>query len=179
MYASRLTQFIVGLFALLGIAALVYLSMRLGRVDLFPAPGYSIYANFDNIAGLKTGDLVEIAGVQVGKVTSISLIDNRARVELRINLGVEIDNDAIAAVKTSGIIGDKYISIALGGGEKTLANGDTLRQTQSAFVLEDAIGQLINNSSSSSSSNPLNGSGSSGGNLSPSPSPSASPSPGK
>jgi phospholipid/cholesterol/gamma-HCH transport system substrate-binding protein len=148
MYASRITQFIVGVFALLGIAALAYLSVRLGRVDLFPRPGYSIYANFDNIAGLKTGDSIEIAGVQVGKVTAISLKDNRARVTLRINQGVEIDNDAIAAVKTSGIIGDKYISVALGGGDKTLHDGDTLRQTQSAFVLEDAIGQLINNSGS-------------------------------
>jgi phospholipid/cholesterol/gamma-HCH transport system substrate-binding protein len=174
MYASRITQFIVGLFALLGIAALAYLSIRLGRVDLFPKPGYTIYANFDNIAGLKTGDLVEIAGVQVGKVSTITLIDNRARVALRINDGFEIDTDAIAAVKTSGIIGDKYISVALGGGEKNLANGDTLRQTQSAFVLEDAIGQLINNSGSSSSSSSLNGS-SSGNGLAPSPSASSSP----
>lgn len=148
MYASRTTQFIVGIFALVGIAALAYLSMRLGRVELFPAPGYTIYANFDNISGLKTGDLVEIAGVQVGKVTGISLKENRARVAMRLNQGVEVDNDAIASIKTSGIIGDKYISIALGPGEKTLANGDTLRQTQSAFVLEDAIGQLISSTTS-------------------------------
>lgn len=150
MYASRTTQFIVGIFALLGIAALGYLSMRLGRVELFPAPGYTIYANFDNISGLKAGDLVEIAGVQVGKVTGISLKDNRAQVAMHLNRGVEVDDDAIAAVKTSGIIGDKYISVALGGGEKTLGNGATLRQTQSAFVLEDAIGQLINSSGSGS-----------------------------
>jgi len=149
MYASRTTQFIVGIFALLGIAALAYLSMRLGRVELFPTPGYTIYANFDNISGLKTGDLIEIAGVQVGKVSGISLRDNRARVAMHLNQGVDIDNEAIAAVKTSGIIGDKYVSIALGPGEKTLGNGATLRQTQSAFVLEDAIGQLINSSSSS------------------------------
>jgi len=148
MYASRTTQFIVGIFALLGIAALAYLSMRLGRVELFPAPGYTIYANFDNISGLKAGDMIEIAGVQVGKVNGISLKDNRAQVAMRLNQGVEVDNDAIAAIKTSGIIGDKYVSIALGPGEKTLGNGATLRQTQSAFVLEDAIGQLINSSGS-------------------------------
>lgn len=148
MYASRTTQFIVGIFALLGMVALGYLSVRLGRVELFPAPGYTINANFDNISGLKSGDLVEIAGVQVGKVNGISLKENRARVSMRLNQGVEVDNEAIAAIKTSGIIGDKYVSIALGGGEKTLRNGDTLRQTQSAFVLEDAIGQLINSSGS-------------------------------
>src|SRR5271169_4538549 len=105
MYASRITQFIVGIFALLGIAALAFLSIRLGRVDLFPTPGYTIYANFDNISGLKTGDLIEIAGVRVGKVTAIELKDNRARVGLRMDEGIDVDSDAIAAVKTSGIIG--------------------------------------------------------------------------
>ena len=75
----------------------------------------------------------------------------RARVALRVNDGVKIDNDAIAAIKTSGIIGDKYVSIALGPSDHYLTNGDTIRQTQSAFVLEDAIGQLINSSGSSNS----------------------------
>ncbi|HKV55509.1 MAG TPA: outer membrane lipid asymmetry maintenance protein MlaD [Candidatus Binataceae bacterium] len=156
MYASRFTQALVGLFALVGIAALVYLSVRLGNVGIFPTPGYTLYANFDNISGLKTGDLVEIAGVSVGKVQAISLANYQAHVGLRINEGVPIDTDAIASVKTSGIIGDKYVSIALGPGEQDLKNGGTIRQTQSAFVLEDAIGQLINNSGG--------GSGSSGGN---------------
>ncbi len=146
MYASRTTQFIVGIFGLLGIAALAILSFRLGQISLFPPPGYTLFANFDNISGLKTGDQVEIAGVQVGKVTAISLKNERARVAIRVNDGVDVDNDAIAAIKTSGIIGDKYISIAPGPGEKNLHSGQTIRQTQSAFVLEDAIGQLINNS---------------------------------
>jgi phospholipid/cholesterol/gamma-HCH transport system substrate-binding protein len=148
MYASRTTQFIVGIFGVLGIAALAILSFRLGQITLFPPPGYVLYANFDNISGLKTGDQVEIAGVQVGKVVSIALKDERARVAMRVNDGVQVDNDAIAAIKTSGIIGDKYISIAPGPGEKMLENGQTIRQTQSAFVLEDAIGQLINSSGS-------------------------------
>jgi phospholipid/cholesterol/gamma-HCH transport system substrate-binding protein len=151
MYASRTTQIIVGIFGLLGIAALAILSFRLGQISLFPPPGYTLYANFDNISGLKTGDQVEIAGVQVGKVTSISLKNERAHVSMRINDGVQVDDDAIAAIKTSGIIGDKYISIAPGPGEKMLDNGQLIRQTQSAFVLEDAIGQLINSSGSSGS----------------------------
>jgi phospholipid/cholesterol/gamma-HCH transport system substrate-binding protein len=151
MYASRFTQLMVGLFALLGIAALVYLSVRLGNVTFFPKPGYTLYANFDNISGLKTGDHIELAGVAIGKVMSISLQDYRAHVGMRINTGVEIDTDAIAAIKTSGIIGDKYVSISLGPGEHNLPNGGTIRQTQSAFVLEDAIGQLINSSGSGGS----------------------------
>jgi phospholipid/cholesterol/gamma-HCH transport system substrate-binding protein len=174
MYASRFTQLIVGLFALLGVAALVYLSVRLGNIGIFPTPGYTLYANFDNVSGLKTGDQVQLAGVPIGKVQSISIQDNRAHVGMRVNAGVEIDTDAIAAIKTSGIIGDKYVSIALGPSEHNVTNGGTLRQTQSAFVLEDAIGQLINSSSSSggsSKSNEITSSGSqpaAGGNPLPS-----------
>ena len=149
MYASRTTQFIVGIFALLGIAALVILSISLGKISLFPPPGYTLYASFDNISGLKTGDQVQLAGVQVGKVVDIGIKDYRARIAMRINQGVSIDEDAIAACKTSGLIGDKYVSIQLGPSDHVLATGDTLRQTESCFVLEDAIGQLINSSGSS------------------------------
>jgi len=151
MYASRTTQFIVGIFAVLGIAALGYLSLRLGRIALFPAPGYVLQADFDNISGLKVGDQVQVAGVPVGKVVEISLPPDgeRARVEMRLNKGVQIDSDAIAGIKTSGLIGDKYVAIQLGGGD-TLSNSATIRHTQSAFVLEDAIGQLINSSGSAS-----------------------------
>jgi phospholipid/cholesterol/gamma-HCH transport system substrate-binding protein len=163
MYASWTTKLIVGLFALAGIVALAILSLRLGKIELFNNKGYVIYANFDNISGLKTGDQVEIAGVQVGKVISISLKDYRASVGLQINDGVHVDTEAIASIKTSGIIGDKYVSISLGGGEHDIADGGVIRRTQSAFVLEDAIGQLINGNGSSS---PGGGSGSGSGGAS-------------
>ncbi|MGA8640894.1 outer membrane lipid asymmetry maintenance protein MlaD [Candidatus Binatus sp.] len=153
MYASRTTQLIVGIFAILGIVALAVLSLSLGKISLFPPPGYTLYASFDNISGLKVGDQVQLAGVQIGKVVNIGIKDYRAQVAMRINDGVKIDDQAIAAIKTSGIIGDKYVSIQLGPGDHYLADGDTIQQTQSAFVLEDAIGQLINNSGSSNSSN--------------------------
>jgi phospholipid/cholesterol/gamma-HCH transport system substrate-binding protein len=145
MHASRTTQFIVGLFALAGLAALAYLCFRLGQISVFAPSGYELYANFDNISGLKNGDSVEIAGVHVGKVDKISLQDDRARVRMSIQPGVQIDEDAMAAIRTMGIIGDKYVSISLGPSDKMLANGGTIRQTESAFVLEEAIGQLINN----------------------------------
>jgi phospholipid/cholesterol/gamma-HCH transport system substrate-binding protein len=147
MYASRTTQLIVGIFAALGIGALIVLSVKLGNVELFPRPGYTLYANFDNIAGLKTGDNVEIAGVKVGQVTAIGLQDNRAHVGMFIWRGVDVDSEAIASILTSGLIGDKYVSIALGAGEN-LKDGGTIRQTQSAFVLENAIGSFINNAGS-------------------------------
>ncbi len=157
MYASRTTQLFVGIFTVIGIAALVFLSVRLGRVEIFPAPGYTLFANFDNIAGLKTGDQVEIAGVKVGKITNIGLKDNRARVAMRVNEGVEVDDDAIASILTSGLIGDKYVSIALGGGDD-LKSGGTIRKTQSAFVLENAIGAFINGGGSSGSKSSAAGS---------------------
>src|ERR1700688_2915875 len=149
MYASRRTEFIVGIFALLGIAALAVLSLRLGRIQLLPEPGYTIYANFDNISGLKKGDRIEIAGVQIGKVISIVLNRDRARIAMHLNKDVKIDDQAIAAIKTSGLIGDKYITLAPGPGDHDLTDGGTLRQTESAFVLEDAIGQLISSTGNS------------------------------
>ena len=152
MYATRTTQLIVGIFAILGIIALAILSLSLGKLTLLPKPGYTLYASFDNISGLKTGDQVQLAGVQVGKIVQIELKDLRARVAMRVDDGVPIDKDAIASIKTSGIIGDKYVSIALGPSDRILKDGDTIRQTESAFVLEDAIGQLINNGGSSGDS---------------------------
>jgi phospholipid/cholesterol/gamma-HCH transport system substrate-binding protein len=143
MYATRTTQLFVGIFAIIGIAALAFLSFRLGKIDILGSPGYVLFANFDNIAGLKNNDQVEIAGVPIGHVQSISLRNDRAHLGLFIQKGVQIDSDAIAGIKSSGIIGDKYVSIQLGGGV-TLPNGGTIMQTQSAFVLEDAIGQVIN-----------------------------------
>jgi ABC-type glutathione transport system ATPase component len=115
----------------------------LPKWEFFPAPGYTIHADFDDISGLKIGDPVEIAGVPVGKVIAISLHDSRADVSMHLDRGVELDSEAIAAIKSNGIIGDKYVSIALGSGDKVLKDGDTLRYTQSALVLEDALGQLV------------------------------------
>jgi phospholipid/cholesterol/gamma-HCH transport system substrate-binding protein len=149
MYASRTTQFIVGIFGVVGIIALVVLSAELGKIPLLEPPSYTLYAKFDNVSGLKTGDSVEIAGVEVGKVIAIVLNNERAKVTMQIRAGVKIDDEAIAAIKTSGIIGEKYVSVALGAGERELKNGDTVMQTESAFVLEDAIGQLINSSGTS------------------------------
>jgi phospholipid/cholesterol/gamma-HCH transport system substrate-binding protein len=163
MYASWTTKLIVGLFALAGIAALAILSLRLGKIELFNSNGYVVYANFDNISGLKSGDEIEIAGVQVGKVVALSLKDYRAHVALRLDQGVEVDTEAIASIKTSGIIGDKYVSISLGSGEHDVAAGGLIQRTQSAFVLEDAIGQLINSNNSSGSGGGSGSGGSSGG----------------
>ncbi|HEX4210151.1 MAG TPA: MlaD family protein [Candidatus Binataceae bacterium] len=167
MYASRSTQLIVGIFAVLGILALTYLSTRLGRVDLFSTPGETLYADFNNISGLKTGDQVEIAGVTVGKVAQISLKQDRAHVALGLHPGIEVDSDAIASVFTSGLIGDKYVAIALGGGDP-LHSGGTIRNTQDAFQLETAIAKLIDNfGGGASKSSNSGGNNSAAGNAGP------------
>ncbi len=152
MYASRTTQFIVGVFGLVGIAALSVLAFSLGRIPLVAAPHYMLYAMFDNVSGLKVNDGIQIAGVKVGKVAAISLSqkNERARVALQVNDGIMVDEDAIASIKTSGIIGDKYVSISIGGGDP-LKDGGMIIHTESSFVLEDAIGQLINGGTKSSS----------------------------
>jgi phospholipid/cholesterol/gamma-HCH transport system substrate-binding protein len=173
MYASRATQFIVGLFALLGIVALAILSFRLGQISILPTPSYQLYANFDNISGLKDGDEVDIAGVKVGKVLSETLVGNQAHVTIQINHGVKIDDEAIASIRSTGIIGGKYISIQLGPSEKMLADGGRIIQTESAFVLENAIGQMIN--SVGTKPDDQNHNGASGGNQAGQPSAPNSP----
>ena len=160
MYASRTTQFIVGLFALLGIVALAILSFKLGRISILPKPGYVLYANFDNIGGLKPGDEVDIAGVKIGKVLGATLAGNQAHVEMEIDKGVEIDEGAIASVRSQGIIGGKYISIQLGPSEKILPDGGLIVDTEPAFNLENAVGQFINNIGSKPDNNQSNNGGS-------------------
>src|ERR1700736_4389949 len=140
MYASRTTQFIVGIFGLVGIAALAVLAFSLGRIPVVAPPHYTLYAMFDDVSGLRVNDAVQIAGVKVGKVTAITLSqkNGRARVALQIDAGVIVDDQAIASIKTSGIIEEKYVSFSLGGGEP-LKDGDVITHSESSFVLEDAI----------------------------------------
>ena len=99
---------------------------------------------FDNVSGLNVNDAVQIAGVKVGKVVAITLSQKsfRARVAMQINDGVSIDDDAIASIKTSGLIGSKYIAVSIGGGDN-LKDGGDIAHTESSFVIEDLIGQLV------------------------------------
>lgn len=136
---------IVGLFVLAGFLAFAYMSLQLGEFSVFSMEKtYSVRANFGNVSGLKRGALVEMAGVNVGKVSTISLAeDDQAQVELLINNGVKITDDAIASIKTQGIIGDKYIKISQGGSEKLLVDGDVITETESALDLEELVSKYI------------------------------------
>ncbi|TLN01648.1 outer membrane lipid asymmetry maintenance protein MlaD, partial [bacterium] len=116
----------VGIFVLLGIVCLGYLSIKLGKMELFGGDSYGVTANFDSVSGLRQGASVEIAGVEVGRVDRIALdpIDGySARVNLRINSGIELQDDVIASVRTRGIIGDKFVQLKPGGSDRLLRNG--------------------------------------------------------
>ena len=134
----------VGVFVLVGLACLGYLTIKLGKMEIFGSNSYTVTARFSSVTGLKTGANVEIAGVQVGKVSGISLgSDYMARVTMQIRRNISLSDDSIAAIKTSGLIGDRFISISLGGSDRYLANGDEIEETQSAIDIEDLISKFV------------------------------------
>ncbi|MFQ5682447.1 MAG: outer membrane lipid asymmetry maintenance protein MlaD [Candidatus Binatia bacterium] len=137
------TEIIVGTFVLLGIVCLGYLSIRLGKLELWGNSGYVVYADFASVAGLKLGDPVEIAGVKVGKVKSIGLADDRARVGIRVERQVKLQEDVIASVRARGLIGDKFILLTAGASDKLLAPGERIRETESPPDIMDLVGKYI------------------------------------
>jgi phospholipid/cholesterol/gamma-HCH transport system substrate-binding protein len=134
----------VGFFVLIGILCFGYLSIKLGRLEFFGERKYILYAEFENAGGIKPGATVEIAGVEVGRVESVNIDkDYRALISLTIRKSMKIQEDAIASIRTKGLIGEKYIEISPGGSEKTLPDGGTIRQTESAIDLEKIIGKYV------------------------------------
>lgn len=140
---QRGTEVVVGIFVLAGLICLGYLAVRLGKLDVWGSQGYLVYADFANVAGLRTGDSVEIAGVSVGRVASLQLVDDRARLGLRIDPGVEIQEDSIASVRARGLLGDKYIAISPGASSEIVPEGGRIRETESPPDITDLIGKLI------------------------------------
>ena len=133
----------VGVFVLAGMIALGYLSIRLGKLEVFGNPGYLVYAEFSDIGGLKAGSTVEIAGVDVGRVTAISLKDYQALVGIRMKPGVRLSDDTIASIKTKGLIGEKFVELSPGGSDKYLRQGSVISDTESAVDLEKLISNYI------------------------------------
>jgi phospholipid/cholesterol/gamma-HCH transport system substrate-binding protein len=142
-------EFMVGLFMLAAVLASAWLAVGLGEVKLLGSNSYTIYAEFDNISGLKSGASVEIAGVPVGEVSNISLKDPAARITLKINNGVPIHDDDIAAIRTKGIIGDRYVKISRGGSSSNVKVGGTLYDTEGVVDIEDIIGKIVHSLSGS------------------------------
>jgi phospholipid/cholesterol/gamma-HCH transport system substrate-binding protein len=141
--AYKTSEVVVGLFVLVGIICLGYLAIKLGKLEVLGDSGYTLYADFPTVAGLKRGDPVEIAGVKVGRVESLGLADDRARLALRVNDGVKIQEDAIASVRARGLIGDKFVLISPGGSDKIISPGGKIRETESPPDIPDLIGKLV------------------------------------
>lgn len=139
----RAVETTVGLFVIAGLACLAWLSVRLGKLEVGGGPGYSVHAVFGSASGLGVGARVEIAGVEVGRVQRIELADYRAAVTLRIDPAVALSDDAIASIKTRGLIGDRYIAITPGASATMVAKGGTLHDTEDAVDIEQLIAQYI------------------------------------
>ena len=141
--SQRGMELTVGVFVLAGLAALAYLSIRLGGLDLFETGTYDVTARFSSAAGLREGATVEVAGVRVGRVKTIGLEQNEALVTLRLKSSVKLSQDTIASIRTKGILGDKYISISLGGSPRPIPAGGRIRETEPPVDIEKLIGQFI------------------------------------
>ncbi len=142
MYGKK-TEISVGIFMMVGIACLVYLSVNLGNVDLFGSDSFMIDAKFGSIEGLEVAASVEIAGVPVGKVKRITLEENQALVQMEIKKGTKITDDTIASIRTKGIIGDKFVKLSPGGSDDLLEDKDVLMDTESAISLEELVSKYI------------------------------------
>lgn len=129
----------VGLFIIAGILCLGYLSIKLGKMEVLGKDGYEVYAFFSNSGGLKPGTTVMIAGVEVGRVTDITLEDYQARVVMKLPEGLKVQDDAIASIKTKGLIGEKFVEISPGASEKLVPPGGRIRETQAAVDVEQLI----------------------------------------
>ena len=136
-------EFIVGVFVLVGIVCLGYLSIKLGTLELIGGNVYEVIAQFNTASGLKAGSSVEIAGVEVGRVRAITLNEDRAAVILAVDNKVKLYTDTIASIKTRGIIGEKFLALSPGGGGDPLKPGDTIRDTESGLDLEELVSQYV------------------------------------
>jgi len=132
---------IVGLFVVFGLLCVGYMTVKLGKVNLLGDNSYSLMAKFTSVAGLRKGNPVTILGINVGRVERITMdqVNQRAVVEMRIKKDIKIYDDAIASIKTEGLIGDKYLSIDPGGGGALLAENGVITDTQAAINMEEII----------------------------------------
>ncbi|MGA0806366.1 MAG: outer membrane lipid asymmetry maintenance protein MlaD [Pseudohongiellaceae bacterium] len=138
-------QMITGIFVIIGILCFTYTAVSIGGVRFTEQPGYTLHARFSSISGLQTGAIVEAAGVRVGVVNRIAFDPENyeAIVSMRINQDVPVQEDAIAAIRTQGIIGEKYVKIVPGGFEELLGDGDEIVETESAVSLEELVSKYI------------------------------------
>lgn len=132
----------VGIFVILGILALTWLSVKLGRVE-FGGQAYQVTADFPSVGGLKPGSTVEIAGVEIGRVEAISLAEYQARVRMRIRIDVKLPDDSIASIKTKGLIGEKFVRINPGGSDRLIQPNGRIREVEAPVDFEELLSKYI------------------------------------
>jgi phospholipid/cholesterol/gamma-HCH transport system substrate-binding protein len=144
MQSNSTRDLIVGVFVLIGLSAIAYLSFQVGGLELGGRESILLKATFDDIGGLSVRAPVRIAGVKVGQVSGIDLDDDlRAVVSLEVAPGVGFSVDSSAAIRTSGLLGDQFISVELGAEDEVLQNGEDFVFTESAFSIDKLIGRLV------------------------------------
>ena len=141
---QKRTEFAVGLFILVGILAILYLALQIGSSRILGSDSMVVEARFSNIGGLNEGSNIMIAGVKVGVVGNIRLDTESlvAMVELKLKNDLVIYDDAIASIKTNGLIGDKYVALDPGGGGLELEEGEPIVDTESALDIESLISRF-------------------------------------
>jgi phospholipid/cholesterol/gamma-HCH transport system substrate-binding protein len=132
---------VVGIFVVIGLFCIGYMTVKLGKVGFFGDSTYSLYAKFNTVTGLRVGNPVNMLGLEIGRVEKFSMDQENqvVQIQFKINKGIEIFDDAIASIKTEGLIGDKYVAIDPGGGGDLLANGDTITDTNSPTDIMDLV----------------------------------------
>jgi phospholipid/cholesterol/gamma-HCH transport system substrate-binding protein len=135
----------VGVFVMIGLVCVAYLTIKLGKMEWFGDNFYILNARFESVSGLKAGAQVDMAGVEIGQVSDIRLDNEKqmAIVQMKIRKGVTLTDDVIASVKTSGLIGDKYIKLTPGGSDRILESGDTIFETESALDIEELVSKYV------------------------------------
>jgi phospholipid/cholesterol/gamma-HCH transport system substrate-binding protein len=133
----------VGIFLIAGLLCFGYLSVKLGDVEVFGTEKYPVTARFANISGLKEGATVEIAGVTVGRVSTINLNNYEAEVQMLIDPDIRLQDDVIASIRTQGIIGDKYVKIKIGGSDEYIERDGEILETESAIELEELVSKYV------------------------------------
>ena len=132
---------VVGIFVVIGLICIAYMAVNLGNVGFLGENTYSLFAKFNTVTGLREGNPVNMLGLEIGRVAKFTMDqeNQQAIVLLEVNKGIEIFDDAIASIKTEGLIGDKYISIDAGGGGDLLKDGDSITETESPTDIMDLV----------------------------------------
>lgn len=144
MQSNATRDLVVGLFVLIGLTALAYLSLQVGGIELSQGERIELKATFDDIGGLSARAPVRVAGVKIGQVAGIDLDDDlRATVRLEVDADVGLSIDSSAAIRTAGLLGDQFIAVELGAEDDVLVDGEAFQFTESALSIEKLVGQLV------------------------------------